>query len=91
MVEHNAQRIETGTQATPTERLSAAVRAVNARSESRCYGIEDISLPPVPVPGCPACTELVVLREEARAQGDGTDHNVRRIFRYVSYSIVQEE
>ncbi|MEU8027723.1 hypothetical protein AB0C13_03660 [Streptomyces sp. NPDC049099] len=151
MVEHIAQRIETGTlvydprtgkvgeycgtagpyamlrpvgggreweaapdsirSATAEERLSAAVRAANARSvEGRCT-VTNVPLPPVPVPGCQACTELALLREEARARDDGTtetdanvllrrhhrrDHDVepdgevRRIFRYVPYSIVQD-
>lgn len=39
----------------------------------------DISRPPVPVPGCPVCTELAVLRDKARARSDAsaeTDANV---------------
>ncbi|MEU5348106.1 hypothetical protein AB0H18_46215 [Streptomyces sp. NPDC020766] len=29
---------------------------------------EDLSRPPVPVPGCPACTELAIRRDDARAR-----------------------
>jgi len=31
---------------------------------------EDLSRPPVPVPGCPACTELAIRRDDARAWCD---------------------
>jgi hypothetical protein len=66
--------------ATPEERLSASVRAANSRSgngQSSGQGIgqsgtEDISTPPSPVPDCPACADLSVLRDDARARGDGT-------------------
>ncbi|GAB2721291.1 hypothetical protein [Streptomyces bullii] len=58
--------------ATTEERLSAGVQAANARSAGGRYGVEDLSRPPLPVPGCAACTELAVRREEARAHADGT-------------------
>lgn len=40
---------------------------------------DDLSRPPLPVPGCPACAELAGLRETARAECDRsaeTDANV---------------
>ena len=66
--------------------------------------LNDISRPPVPVPGCPTCSELALLRDNARARSDAsarTDADVllrrhqgqahrRRLFRYVPYSIVQD-
>jgi hypothetical protein len=97
--------------ATAEERLSAAVRAANARSGGGRHGVEDLSRPPVPVPGCPDCARLAARREEARARADrtaetdanvllrrhrGRDHDgdadvrVRRFFRYVPYTIVQD-
>ncbi|MFB7651923.1 MULTISPECIES: hypothetical protein [unclassified Streptomyces] len=91
------------------ERLSAAVRAVNDRSVTdtlMARTLVALPPPPVPVPGCVACTELAVLRAHARAVGDGsaeTDADVLlarhqrrdhdggcRVFRYVPFAIVQD-
>ncbi|MEU8757703.1 hypothetical protein [Streptomyces sp. NPDC048659] len=52
--------------ATPEERLSAGVRAANARG-SGAYGL---SRPPVPVPDCDECGDLARCRSEARARYD---------------------
>jgi hypothetical protein len=68
--------------ATPRERLSAGVRAANERT--RAAGAcapdpEDMSRPPLPVRGCPACAELDTRRDAARAEYDRsaeTDANV---------------
>ncbi|WNM29440.1 hypothetical protein RKE30_03055 [Streptomyces sp. Li-HN-5-11] len=58
--------------ATAEERLSATVKAANARSLAGRCGPEDVSRPPVPFPDCATCTELAVSRAVARAQADGT-------------------
>jgi len=63
-------------QATPQERLSAELKAVNVRARAVH---DDMSRPPAPVPGCTACAELAGRREHARAGFDGsavTDANV---------------
>ncbi|MFI2629643.1 hypothetical protein ACH5A2_04520 [Streptomyces collinus] len=64
-------------EATPEERLSAGVRALNDRSRE---GLSvDPTRPPSPVPGCAACEELALRRDRARAAFDGsavTDANV---------------
>ncbi|MGW6567274.1 hypothetical protein [Streptomyces sp. NPDC054975] len=60
--------------ATPEERLSAGVRAANARART-----VDLDRPPVPVPDCEACALLADQRRDARARFDGsaeTDANV---------------
>ncbi|MEU8520361.1 hypothetical protein [Streptomyces sp. NBC_01216] len=61
--------------ATPAERLSAGVRAANARA-----GVAyDLSRPPVPAPGCTECAGLVEERAAARSRCDWsaeTDANV---------------
>lgn len=31
---------------------------------------DDLSRPPVPTPGCATCTELAIIRDDARAQGN---------------------
>ncbi|KUN75795.1 hypothetical protein [Streptomyces griseoruber] len=57
--------------ATPTERLTASLRAANSRS---LHGG-----PPTPVRDCAACADLAGLRDAARARHDGsaeTDANV---------------
>ncbi|MDT9691143.1 hypothetical protein Q5762_22905 [Streptomyces sp. P9(2023)] len=62
--------------ATPEERLSAGVRAANARARTRTA---DLSRPPAPVPGCEACAALDGQRRAARVAYDGsaeTDANV---------------
>ncbi|MFH9015971.1 hypothetical protein ACH4C6_31915 [Streptomyces sp. NPDC017943] len=63
--------------ATPDERLSAGVRAVNDRSRD---GLSvDPARPPLPVRGCAVCEELALRRDRARAAFDGsavTDANV---------------
>ncbi|MEU9996087.1 hypothetical protein [Streptomyces sp. NPDC050848] len=62
--------------ATPEERLSAGVRAANARARTRTV---DPDRPPAPVPDCEACAGLAAQRREARARYDGsaeTDANV---------------
>ncbi|MEV5437820.1 hypothetical protein AB0K80_17655 [Streptomyces sp. NPDC052682] len=58
--------------ATAQERLSAEVQAANVRSQGGRCGVEDLSRPPVPVPGCGDCAELAVRRDQARARADGT-------------------
>ncbi|OIK01122.1 hypothetical protein [Streptomyces colonosanans] len=68
--------------ATQRERLSAGVRAANERA--RAVGAntpdpDDLSRPPLPVPGCTTCTELAGRREAACAEHDRsaeTDANV---------------
>ncbi|MER5547986.1 hypothetical protein ACWDBD_05265 [Streptomyces sp. NPDC001118] len=69
--------------ATPRERLSAEVRATNQHTRAAGASVppdpEDLSRPPWPIPGCPACTELAGRREAARAEHDRsaeTDANV---------------
>ncbi|WP_175410656.1 hypothetical protein [Streptomyces sp. TRM64462] len=60
--------------ATPTERLSAGVRAANGRTV-----VNDPDRPPSPVLGCLACLELASLRADARIRHDAsaaTDANV---------------
>ncbi|WP_254398776.1 hypothetical protein [Streptomyces sp. AC602_WCS936] len=62
--------------------------------------------PPEPVPDCEPCAELAGLRAHARAVGDGSaetdadvllsrhqrrDHGERRVFRYVPFTIVQDQ
>ncbi|MFG2643709.1 hypothetical protein ACGFYP_22385 [Streptomyces sp. NPDC048370] len=62
--------------ATPEERLSAGVRAVNARTRTRTV---DLARPPAPVPDCEVCARLAERRRDARARYDGsaeTDANV---------------
>ncbi|MFD5832989.1 hypothetical protein ACFWHV_05380 [Streptomyces collinus] len=64
-------------EATPEERLSAGVRALNDRSRDGLSA--DPTRPPSPVPGCAACEELALRRDRARAAFDGsavTDANV---------------
>ncbi|GAA4540768.1 MULTISPECIES: DUF7848 domain-containing protein [Streptomyces] len=64
-------------EATPEERLSAGVRALNDRSREGLSA--DPTRPPSPVPGCAACEELALRRDRARAAFDGsavTDANV---------------
>ncbi|MFF4985134.1 hypothetical protein ACFY3O_34455 [Streptomyces sp. NPDC001046] len=63
--------------ATPDERLSAGVRAVNDRSREGLPA--DPARPPLPVRGCAVCEELDLRRGRARAAFDGsavTDANV---------------
>ncbi|MBK3571543.1 MULTISPECIES: hypothetical protein [unclassified Streptomyces] len=63
--------------ATDQERLSAEVRAANARA--RTDGPFLVAIPPRPVADCPACTELAGLRATARTEQDysaETDANV---------------
>ncbi|MFD8230924.1 hypothetical protein ACFV20_03335 [Streptomyces sp. NPDC059696] len=63
--------------ATPEERLSAGVRALNDRSREGLAA--DPARPPSPVPGCATCEELALRRDRARAAFDGsavTDANV---------------
>ncbi|MFI6409132.1 hypothetical protein [Streptomyces sp. NPDC050548] len=63
--------------ATDQERLSAEVRAANARA--RTDGPFLVAIPPRPVPDCPTCTELAGLRATARTEQDysaETDANV---------------
>jgi len=67
--------------ATPDERLSAGVRAVNARARAAAVALLDTEVPPPPVPrpGCAECEELAARRREARLRYDGsaeTDANV---------------
>ncbi|MEU0008614.1 hypothetical protein ABZ079_31280 [Streptomyces sp. NPDC006314] len=65
--------------ATERERLSAGVRAANERARAMPPDPDDLSRPPRPVPGCPACTELAERREAARTAYDRsaeTDANV---------------
>jgi len=62
--------------ATPEERLSAEVRAVNHRSgnvTATGHQGDEVSRPPVPVPDCAACGDLAVQRDDARTRCDGTD------------------
>ncbi|MGW2018244.1 hypothetical protein [Streptomyces sp. NPDC001927] len=64
--------------ATPEERLSAGVRAVNARTYTRTRTV-DPDRPPTPVPDCEDCAALALQRSQARARFDGsaeTDANV---------------
>ncbi|MER8042526.1 hypothetical protein [Streptomyces sp. NPDC094032] len=61
--------------ATPEERLSAGVRAANARATASY----ELSRPPVPVPHCVVCGALDRSRTAARAEFDWsaeTDANV---------------
>lgn len=58
--------------ATAEERLSAGVKAANARSVNGRCGVDDLSRPPEPVPGCATCEKLAAFRQRARARADGT-------------------
>ncbi|MFH8972996.1 hypothetical protein [Streptomyces sp. NPDC017890] len=61
--------------ATPAERLSAGVRAVNDRSLAALLTgppLVEVGPPPEPVPGCAGCAELARRRDRARAAGDGS-------------------
>lgn len=63
--------------ATDQERLSAEVRAANARA--RTDGPFLVAIPPRPIADCPKCTELAELRAVARTEQDysaETDANV---------------
>ncbi|MGX9890270.1 hypothetical protein [Streptomyces sp. NPDC002276] len=63
--------------ATDAERLSAEVRAVNARARTDVPFF--VAIPPRPVADCPTCTELAGLRATARTEQDysaETDANV---------------
>lgn len=68
--------------ATTGERLSAGVRAANERTRVAEASSPDpgyFSRPPLPVRGCPTCTELDGQRDAARAEYDRsaeTDANV---------------
>ncbi|SDN10274.1 hypothetical protein SAMN04487981_103574 [Streptomyces sp. cf386] len=68
--------------ATQEERLSAEVRATNARARGGAMtapDLEEFGRPPVPVVGCAECESLAVRRAQARAEFDGsaaTDANV---------------
>ncbi|MEU2712494.1 hypothetical protein [Streptomyces sp. NPDC007205] len=65
--------------ATDRECLSASVHAVNGRTRAVPPDPDDLSRPPRPVPGCPACMRMAELREAARAVCDRsaeTDANV---------------
>jgi hypothetical protein len=65
--------------ATDRERLSASVHAANDRTRAVPPDPGDLSRPPRPVPGCPACGELAERRDTARAAYDRsaeTDANV---------------
>ncbi|GGN85694.1 hypothetical protein GCM10011579_076780 [Streptomyces albiflavescens] len=67
---------------TREERLSAEVKAANARSREGAltpHRPDDTDRPPAAVPGCVTCAELAARRDEARAAFDGsaeTDANV---------------
>ncbi|MFJ3903359.1 hypothetical protein [Streptomyces sp. NPDC090025] len=60
--------------ATPDERLTAGVRAVNARARAAAVVPLDVELPPLPrpVPGCAECDGLAARRREARLGYDGS-------------------
>lgn len=69
--------------ATPQERLRAGLRAANERTwavgASTPSDPDDLSRPPLPVPGCAVCGELAGRREAARVVFDRsaeTDANV---------------
>ncbi|MGW7817417.1 hypothetical protein ACWGLF_04620 [Streptomyces puniciscabiei] len=60
-------------------RLRADVRAANERARATPPDPEDLSRPPRPVPGCPACMTLAERRDAARAayeRSAETDANV---------------
>ncbi|MGJ5754915.1 hypothetical protein FB563_3121 [Streptomyces puniciscabiei] len=60
-------------------RLRADVRAANQRAQAMPPDPEDLSRPPRPVPGCPACLALAERRDAARAayeRSAETDANV---------------
>ncbi|GCB47000.1 hypothetical protein [Streptomyces sp. NL15-2K] len=68
--------------ATQEERLRAGVKALNDRFREglgTSRQLDDVSLPPVPLPGCATCEEFAARREAARAGFDRsaeTDANV---------------
>ncbi|MGZ3100702.1 DUF7848 domain-containing protein [Streptomyces sp. H72] len=82
-----------------------AVNGRSLSDASTARALVALPPPPEPVAGCALCAQLAVLRAHARAVGDGsaeTDadvlltrhqrqaHALRRVFRYVPFTIVQD-